>query len=90
MDHANAGLQRVERGVEHHFLPVDDDVALIAAGLPDNVHTEENFHQCGLACAVLTAEAQNLTGLQGEIDVGENLIAEEVLLNASHLQQRSI
>ena len=90
VDHADAGLQRVEGGVEHRLLPVDDDVALIAAGLPDNVHTEEDFHQCGLTRAVLAAEAQNLAGLQGEIDVGEDLIAEEVLLDASHLQQRSI
>ena len=56
VDHADAGLQRVEGGVEHRLLPVDDDVALIAAGLPDNVHTEEDFHQCGLTRAVLTAE----------------------------------
>ena len=90
MDHADPGLQRVEGGVEHRLFAVDEDLALIAAGLPDYIHAEEDLHQRGLARAVLAAQAQNLSRTQREIDVGEDLIAEEVLFDAAHLQQRSI
>ena len=89
VDHADARLQRVEGGVEHRLLAADEDVALIAAGLPDHVHAEENLHQRGLARAVLTAQAQDLSLAQREIDVGKDLIAEKVLFDAAHLQQRS-
>ena len=90
VDHADARLQRVKGGVEHRLLAVEEDVALIAAGLPDHIHAEEDLHQCGLARAVLAAQAQDLALAQGKVDVGEDLVAEEVLLDASHLQQGSI
>ena len=87
MYHADTRLQRVERRVEFHFLAVNQDVAAVAAGLPDDVHAEEYFHQGAFARAVLAAQAQNLALTQGKIDIGEDLIAKEVLFDVLHLQQ---
>ena len=44
MHHADARLQRVERRAEFHFFAVNQDIAAIAAGLPDDVHAEQDFH----------------------------------------------
>ncbi len=89
MHHADARRQGVEGGVELRLLAVDEDVAAVAAGLPDDIHAKEYFHQRGLTRAVLTAQAQDLTRAQGEIDVGKDLVSEKVLFDASHFQQRS-
>ena len=59
------------------------------AGLPDDIHTEENLHKRGLARAVFTAQAQDLARAQGEIDIGEDLVSEKILFDSPHFQQRS-
>ena len=87
MHHADARRQGVEGRAEGRLLPVDEDVAAVAAGLPDDVHAEEDLHQRALARAVLSAQAQDLPRAQGEIDVGEHLVAKEVLLYILHLKQ---
>ena len=87
--HADARRQRVKGGIKGHFFAVNEDVAAVAAGLPDDIHTEENLHQRGLACAVLTTQAQDLSRAQGEIDIGEDLVSEKILFDSPHFQQRS-
>ena len=89
MDHADACGQGVEGGGEFHLLPVEEDAAAVAAGFPDDIHAEEDFHEGALARAVLAAQAQHLAGLQGKVDVCEDLVAEEVFFDVLHLQQGS-
>ena len=70
---------------EAHALPPDDHLAeggpLVAA---DDLADLLN------AGAHHAAQAQDLSLAQREIDVGKDLIAEKVLFDAAHLQQRSI
>ena len=61
--HADARLQGVKGRGKLDLLSVDEDIPLVAAGLPDDVHAEEDLHQGALACAVLTHKAQHLAGL---------------------------
>ena len=89
MHHADAGSQRVKGRFKLHLLAVDQNIALIAAGLADHVHTEEDLHERALTGAVFAAEAQDLTCLQREVDIRQHLVAEEVLFDAAHLQKRS-
>ena len=56
MHHADAGSQRVKGRAELYLLAVNEDIPLIAAGFPNHVHTEEDFHESALACAVFAAE----------------------------------
>ena len=88
--HADTGGQGLKGGGKFYHLAVEPDFSLIAAGLPDDVHTKEDLHQRALAGAVLTHQAQHLAGPQGDIDVAQNLVAEEVLLDIPHFQQGSI
>lgn len=80
MHHADTGLQCVKGRIKGDFFTVDEDVAAVAAGFPNDVHTEKDLHQRGFARAVFACQAQNLTSLQGEVDVRQDLVAEEVFL----------
>ena len=90
VDHADPGGQCVKWIGELDLLPIDQHLALISAGLPDHIHTKEDLHQRALAGTVFSHKAKDLTCLQREVDVGQDLIAEEVLFDISHLQQRSV
>ena len=90
VDHADAGGQCVKRVGELDLLPIDQNLSLIPAGLSDHIHAKEDLHQRALTGAVFSHKAQDLTCLQREVDVRQDLIAEEVLFDISHLQQRSV
>ena len=90
MNHADAVGKRVKGCGEVYLLPVYEHVAAVTAGFSDNVHTEKNFHQGAFAGAVFTAEPQHLARFERDVDVRENLVAEKVLFDVSHFQQRSI
>ena len=47
-------------------------------------------HKSTLACAVLSDQTQYFTGFQCEIDVRQDLVAEEIFFDIPHLQQRSV
>ena len=89
MHHADTGLQCVKGRIKGDFFTIDEDVAAVAAGFPDDVHTEQDLHQRGFTRAVFACQAQDLTSLQGEVDVRQDLVAEEVFFDAAHLQQGS-
>ena len=90
MHHADARSQRLKGRIEADLLAVKKDIPLVAAGLPNDVHAKEDLHERALAGAVLTAQAQHLALIQGEVDVGQDLVAEEVLFDVAHLQQGSV
>ena len=70
--HADAGIQGVERALELHLLAVDADLALVAAGLADHVHPEQDPHEGGLARAVLSHQADDFPGLHIEAHIMQN------------------
>ena len=90
MHHADTGGKRVKGRVEGDLLAVNENVSAVSACFSDDVHTEEYLHQRALTGAVLTAEAEHLAGHEREVDIRQNLVAEEVLLDILHLQQWSI
>ena len=90
MYHADTGRQRVEGRIEMHLFAVNKDVALVAACLPDHIHAEEDLHKGALARAVFAAEAQHLTLGKLQVDICQNLVAEEIFFDIAHLQKRSI
>ena len=90
MHHADAGMQRIKRRAEADLLAVKQDVAVIPTGIADDFHAEKDFHQRRFACAVFTDETEHFTCVQREVDVFENLVAEEILLDISHLQKWSV
>ena len=69
------------------LLAVEEYISLVAAGLPNDVHAKEDLHQRALAGAVFAAKAQHLALLQREVDVGQDLVAEEVLFDVAHFQK---
>ena len=69
---------------------MNQHVAAVAAGFPDDVHTEQDFHQRTFTSAVFTDQTQHLALFQREVDVRQHLVSEEVLLDVAHLQQGSI
>ena len=89
MHHADAGFQCLKGRIKGDFFTIDEDVAAVAAGFPDDIHTEQDLHQRGFTRAVFACQAQNLAGLQSEVDVRQDLVAEEVFFDAAHLQQGS-
>ena len=89
MHHADTGRQCVKGRIKGDFFTVDQDIAAVAAGFPDDVHTEKDLHQRGFTRAVFACQTQDLTSLQGEVDVRQDLVAEEVFFDAAHLQQGS-
>ena len=86
MNHANAGGERVKGRRKVHFFSVQKNLPFVTAGFADHVHAEKDLHQRALAGAVLTAEAEHLALTEREIDVGQHLVAEEVLLDVAHFQ----
>ena len=90
MYHADTCRQRVEGRVEVHLLAVYQNITLVAAGLPDHVHTEEDLHKRALARAVFAAESQNLSRGKFQVDICQYLVAEEIFFDIAHLQKRSI
>ena len=90
MHHADACGQRLKRRLEINGFPVQQNGAAVSACIADHVHSEQDFHQGGLACAVLADKPEDLALLQGEVDVGQYLIAEEILLDILHFQQRCV
>ena len=89
MDHADARGKRVKRRGEIDLLPVYEHVAAVAARFPDNVHSEKNLHEGAFTGTVFPDKTENLARLQREVDIREDLVAEKVLLDVFHLQQRS-
>ncbi len=69
-----------------HLFSVEENLPLIAAGLADHIHTEKDLHQCALARAVFSAQAEHIARLQREIDIAQDLVAEKVLLDIAHFQ----
>ena len=66
----NAGdacLDRFLGGVEMHFLPVHDDLALVRL-----VNARKGLDQCGLAGAVLSDQPEDLSRLHVEIHLIES------------------
>ena len=90
MHHADAGLQRVEGGIENGLLPVQQDLPLIAAGFADHVHAEQDLHERALARAVFAHQADDLPLPQGQVDIGQDLVAEEILPDVPHLEERYV
>ena len=90
MHHADSGLERVKRRREGDLLAMNQHIAAVAAGFPDDVHAEQDFHQCTFTSAVFTDQTQHFALAKRKVDVRQNLIAEKVLLDISHLQQWSI
>ena len=86
VDHADPGGQRVEGCGKADGLSVQQNFALIAARFPDYIHPEEDFHERALAGAVFAAEAKHLALGQRQVDVGQNLVAEEILFDVAHFQ----
>ena len=87
--HADTGFQCIEGGGEIDLFSIEQHIAAITTGFPNHIHTEEDLHQSRLTGAIFTDQAQDLAGFQSKIDVFQNLISEEILLDVSHLQQRS-
>ena len=90
MHHADTGCQCVKGGVEGDLFTVDENISAVPAGLADDVHAEEDLHQRALARTVFADKAEHLALAEREADIREDLIAEEVLFDAAHLQQRSV
>ena len=90
MHHADTGFERIKRRREGNLLAMNQHVAAVAAGFPDDVHAEQDFHQGAFTGAVFTDKPQHLALAKREVDVRQNLVAEKVLLDISHLQQRSV
>ena len=86
MDHADPGGQRIERCREADRIPVQQNLTLIAASFPDHVHTKKDFHERALSGAVFAAETEHFTLGQRQVDVGQNLVAEEILFDVAHFQ----
>ena len=74
---------------EFDLFPVDQDIPLITARLPNHIHTEENLHQGALAGAIFAHKPQDLSLPQCQVDIRQDLVAEEILFDIAHLQQRS-
>ena len=62
MDHADAGPDRVSRGIQMHLIPLDDDPAFIRL-----LNAEKHLHQCRLAGPVLAADGVDFTLSRGKI-----------------------
>ena len=89
MHHTDTGFQCIEGGGEIDLFSIEQHIAAITTGFPNHIHTEKDLHQSRLTGAIFTDQAQDLAGFQSKIDVFQNLISEEILLDVSHLQQRS-
>ena len=90
MHHADTGCQCVKGGVEGDLFTVDENISAVPAGLTDDVHAEEDLHQRALARTVFADKAEHLALAERKADIREDLIAEEILFDAAHLQQRSV
>jgi hypothetical protein len=55
MDHSDPGVDGISGTGEVHHLAVDDDLALVGA-----IQAVEDVHQCGLAGAILSEQAEDL------------------------------
>ena len=72
-----------------NHLAIHPDLAAVSPGLADHVRAEENAHESGFSRAVFPDEPDDLALMEGQIDVREHLIAEEVLSDVPHLKERS-
>ena len=63
VDHADVQIKRVLRGADLHFLPIDEDLALVRI-----VDAGEHVHKRGLAAAVFAQQGQDLTLMQLQTD----------------------
>ena len=86
MHHAYSGSDGIEGRLKIHFLAVYQDISFISASLADHVHAEEDLHKSGFSRSVLSAEAQDLALVKGEINVGQDLISEKLFFNVLYLQ----
>ena len=64
MDEPDAVLVGNFGACHHHFLPVDEHIALRG-----KVSAGQHIHQCGFSGAVLAQQTQNRTGLDGDADI---------------------
>ena len=62
MDHADAGLDRIRRGIQMHLIPLDDDSSFIRL-----FDAEKHLHQCRLAGTILAADGVNFTLSGGKV-----------------------
>ncbi len=85
--HADAGRERIKGRGKVHLLPVQEHVAAVSAGIADHIHAKQDLHQRALARAVFADQAEHLALVQGQVDVGQDLVAEEVLFDVAHFQK---
>ena len=83
VDHADAGGDRLGRGVEADLPPVDGDGALVRL-----LHAVEDLHQGRLAGAVLPDDGVHRAGPHDDLDVGVGHHAGEALGYAAQLDGR--
>ena len=83
MHHADTGGQGVGGGVDGDGFPADADTARV-----DGIQAEQDVHERGLAGAILTEQAQHLTGPQGQIHSAIGMHVAKALIDSAHLQQR--
>ena len=77
--HADAEIQRVGGAADRDRPPVDLDRAGIGG-----IGAEEHVHQAGLAGAVLAEQAEDVAGIQRQVDAGTGLHRAEALGDAAH------
>ena len=87
MDHANARRKRVKGCGKFGLRAVYENISLVPSSLIDNIHPEKNLHQGAFAGSVFANKTKDLTFVQREVDIGQDLIPKEVLFDISHLQQ---
>ena len=89
MHHANAGFNGIKRRREVDGFAVQDDLTAISAGLADHVRSEKDPHESGLAGTVFAHQSDDFSFTQRQVDVCQDLVAEEILLDVFHFEKRS-
>ena len=83
VDHADAERERIGGAADQRRLAVDLDRPLVG-----RIGPEEDVHQAGLAGAVLAEEAEDVAGMEGEVDPGAGVHRAEALDDAAHGEKR--
>ena len=82
--HADAEPERVGGAADGRRPAVDLDETLVGG-----IGAEEDIHQAGLAGAVLAEEAEDVAGVEGEVNAGTRGHRAEALGDAAHGDQRN-
>ena len=86
MDHAKTGRKCIKRGLKIDLFAIDQNITTVTTGIPNFVHTKQNFHQRTFSGTVFTDKTQHFTLMECQVDIHQHLIAEKVLFDVFHLQ----